>query len=526
MVSSIAQHVMQPTSSPSALTQCSMLNCACSLKYWYPSWRGKHPELSIRVSANVKKVRLTAQTEDKNIASYFNKLSDFKDLPPEQIYAADETGFDGDGARRATVLAPTNMQRPAQVQDSYREHTSLLHIGNAAGDSLPMIWVFKGKRGIDEEIVQQLPDDAAFGVQEKGYFIGDHFIQVLAHIDKHAVSVRPLLLIIDGAKGHLGVEAVEFAVQKQINILCLPSNLTHLLQVADIALFGPLKRYWKNECTALKQHRGRMGIPRDIRRSDIVPSLMRAWEKAMTKENLKAGFLRSGIYPYNPSAYKDSRKDAPVSITGFPLVITPVIRLIEESTAVSSIAECLPVTLSSPVKPNACSQCGQTPRKRTVKRTLSTKEGLLLTGAQARAELKEMEEERRRAEKEKEEKAAERAEKKRKRSVEEEEKQQRKREKAANNAAPITGEKRKREVRKSVKDAALSEASVSADKENLQPNISASPPLPPSPAAIEEKSASLPLPSPPPVPVLVSATRPPPAHKHGTRHALRAALPR
>jgi hypothetical protein len=98
------------------------------------------------VSANVKKVRLTAQTEDKNIASYFNKLSDFKDLPPEQIYAADETGFDGDGARRATVLAPTNMQRPAQVQDSYREHTSLLHIGNAAGDSLPMIWVFKGKR--------------------------------------------------------------------------------------------------------------------------------------------------------------------------------------------------------------------------------------------------------------------------------------------------------------------------------------------------------------------------------------------
>lgn len=112
-------------------------------------------------------MRLTAQAEEENIAHYFRLLSHWTHLPPEQIYAADETGLDGDGARRAKVVAPTGMQRPVQEQDSYREHTSVLHIGNAVGDSLPMIWVFKSKTGIDDDIVHQLPDDAMFGCRRR-----------------------------------------------------------------------------------------------------------------------------------------------------------------------------------------------------------------------------------------------------------------------------------------------------------------------------------------------------------------------
>lgn len=165
-------------------------------------------------------------------------------------------------------------------------------------------------------------------MQEKGYFIGDHFIQVLAHIDKHA----------------------------------------------------------------------RQGIARDIKRNDIVPALMRAWNHAMTKENVRSGFLRTGIYPFDPLAYKATRKDTTISVTGFPLIITPTIRLLEESSALSSIVQCLLLNVSSPSKPNACPACGQTPKKQKPKRTLSTRQGVLLTGAQARAEMKEIEEKKEREE--------------------------------------------------------------------------------------------------------------------------------
>jgi hypothetical protein len=120
-----------------------------TMRNWYHGFIRRHPHLTTRVSQNVKKARLTAQASEGDITRYFTLLEQFRHLPPDQIYAADETGLDGDGARRAKVVVPKGTKRPAQQQDSYREHTSLLHIGNAAGDSLPIIMMFKCKDKLD-----------------------------------------------------------------------------------------------------------------------------------------------------------------------------------------------------------------------------------------------------------------------------------------------------------------------------------------------------------------------------------------
>ena len=52
---------------------------------------------------------------------------------------------------------------------------------------------------------------------------------------------HPLLFILDGAGSHIDMSAVDFAIDNGMSVLLLPANLTHKLQVADVAVFGPLK---------------------------------------------------------------------------------------------------------------------------------------------------------------------------------------------------------------------------------------------------------------------------------------------
>jgi hypothetical protein len=494
-----------------------------SMRGWYEGFMHRHPYLGPRLGSHVKRVRLTAQACEENIAMYFTRLKRFMHLPPEQIYAADETGLDGDGSRRAKVIVPKGTKRPAQQLDSYREHTSILHIGNAAGDSLPMAVMFKGKDKLEVDLMAQLREGAIAGVQENGYFKGCHFMPVLEHFNRHGVAARPLLLIIDGAKGHLDEAASVYAKSKQIDILCLPSNLTHLLQVADVALFGPFKHAWKLGCSALKYERTRRNEERGIKRMDIIPLVKKAWEKAMTRENIQAGFRATGIYPFDPNAYKSQLKSN--SRSDLPLLLTPAAQMVESSTTLASISQSLPLPNLSPSKPAACSLCGQTPRKRVVKRTLSTKSGLLLTGEEAQTQFRLITEEKEAEEKEKERKATDRVEKKRKREEETERLRLVREERAAKKAAAGPAQKqRKRKGDTAVSTEAKQTAehgellTAESDKENREPNTerpAESPVILSSPLPLPPLIAS-PSPSPPPVPLVV-----PVVHEHGTRRAQR-----
>jgi hypothetical protein len=507
------------------------------MRAWYDGFVERHRELGHRTSAAVKKVRLDAQGAEENIVEYFNYLSEYKDLPPSQVYAADETGLDGDGSRTPRVLAPVGMKRPSQQQDSYREHTSLLHIANAAGTTLPMIVIFKGKEKADLECIQQLAElapDAQWGAQESGYFIGEHFMDVLSHFEKHATSKRPLLFIMDGAKAHVDDRASQWAKSRDIHILLLPSNLTHLLQVADLSVFRPFKQFWKNECRQLKSDRTRMGrvTDRSIRKTDIIPLVVRAWGKAMTAKNVKAGFKLSGIYPFDPHAYKKNETKHLQSLSGLPLLLTPTEEILATSQSIPSIVSSLPLVTPA-AKGGRCGECGRSGKKRVARPTLSTKKGLLMTGeaalaifrAQADFDRVEAEAKAKKAEEAMMRKQAKAEEKEQK--VKARGERERLREQKVVAEAPTGGRTKKSRKRKA--PLAASDAEVMGDevkeKENVDVNLP--PPLSTSPRLLlhplmtvcyDAPFPSLPLlpPSPPsPLPSPVTT------HSHETRHALR-----
>jgi hypothetical protein len=190
---------------------------------------------------------------------------------------------------------------------------------------------------------------------------------------------------------------------------------------------------------------------RGIRRGDIVPLALRAWSLAMTPENVQSGFRRTGIYPYDPTAYKQTKEQRLKSLGGLPLLVSPI-RELAVQPAVSAAVDLLPVRVLAPAKPTHCGECGSKLKKRAVRRTLNTAAGALLTGDEARQQIKEIVDR----------KKAEEDEKQRKKEVRAAKKKE-KEEAGKGGRSKQTGRKRK-----------AAEASLQdEDKENAHPNIPA-----------------------------------------------------
>ena len=297
------------------------------------------------------------------------------------------------------------------------------------------MFMFKGVQ-LDAAFVQHLPSDSLVGSQKSGYFTGEQFTNTLAHLDKHGGEARPLLFIIDGCKGHIDYSAVKFARSKQIELLCLPANMTHLLQVADVSLFGPFKHYWRVECARLKADRSSINVDvnsRDIQRADIVPLVLKAWSQAMTEDNVKAGFRRTGIYPYDPAVYKQSLPHAPLRPPLMPLLLSSPATL-AAAPSVSSMLPVLAVVAPPQAKAKKCGECGVATRK--PRRSLSTAAGVLLTGDEARQVLREQDEAKR-ADQEKKRRRKEAAEKRKQDRAEKDAQRQ--------TAGSVSGRKRQRD---------------------------------------------------------------------------------
>ena len=110
----------------------------------------------------------------------------------------------------------------------------------------------------------------------------------------------PTLLIVDGASTHISGEAFEYAKQQGMGIILLPPNLTHLMQVADVSIFGPFKMAYREACENwrhINKH--------DMHKFDIARVTGEAWQKAMTAHNALSGFRKTGQWPFDPSAVLD-----------------------------------------------------------------------------------------------------------------------------------------------------------------------------------------------------------------------------
>jgi hypothetical protein len=94
-------------------------------------------------------------------------------------------------------------------------------------------------------------------------------------------------------------------VEHNIHVLNLPAHTTHLLQVADISVFGPFKKYISKSLATWRDKYGPYIAP-----CQYAAATRWAWEQATTRQNVTAGFEKAGLVPVNhenitPAIYKE-----------------------------------------------------------------------------------------------------------------------------------------------------------------------------------------------------------------------------
>lgn len=112
---------------------------------------------------------------------------------------------------------------------------------------------------------------------------------------KERANQKPRVLICDGFGTHETLEILEFCFKNDILLCRIPSHTSHKLQPCDVSVFGPLKAAYRDQVERLE--RGLIGT---IGKEHFTYLYSPARREALTFRNIRAGWTKAGLFPFNP----------------------------------------------------------------------------------------------------------------------------------------------------------------------------------------------------------------------------------
>ena len=112
---------------------------------------------------------------------------------------------------------------------------------------------------------------------------------------KERANQKPRVLICDGFGMHETLEVLEFCFKNNITLCRPPSHTSHKLQPCDISVFGPLKAAYRDQVERLE--RECLGT---IGKEHFTYLYGPARTQALTSRNMRAGWAKAGLFPFNP----------------------------------------------------------------------------------------------------------------------------------------------------------------------------------------------------------------------------------
>ena len=109
----------------------------------------------------------------------------------------------------------------------------------------------------------------------------------------------PVLIYLDGHSSHMDIPLVSFCRQKQIELIILFPNATHIIQPLDISVFHPFKEKWKKTAPKWKADNNITRLTKEYFAIVLKETLDSFTEE---KKCVQSGFRASGLMPFNPNA--------------------------------------------------------------------------------------------------------------------------------------------------------------------------------------------------------------------------------
>lgn len=114
-------------------------------------------------------------------------------------------------------------------------------------------------------------------------------------IFKYVPPQRLILVLLDGHASHYNPTVIREAAMSDVNLFCVPPNITHIAQPLDVTTFHSFKSHWYNVCDQyMFSHPGRKVTVQGFRRL-----FSQAWYEAMVPKTIMCGFRATGVYPCN-----------------------------------------------------------------------------------------------------------------------------------------------------------------------------------------------------------------------------------
>ena len=166
--------------------------------------------------------------------------------PPNCIWNIDEIGCHTFQGGQAKVFAKTGIKGVHKVVPAEREWLSVPIAINASGQWIPNYYIFKRVRKLKNYVIK-CEKGAMQGMQMKGWMDSFHFMEWMDHFinrmkeEGGVPAIERHLLILDGHKSHLSLEVLQKAKANGIDMVSLPSHISHQLQLLDKVCFKPFK---------------------------------------------------------------------------------------------------------------------------------------------------------------------------------------------------------------------------------------------------------------------------------------------
>lgn len=208
---------------------------------------------------------------------------------------------------KAKVVSEKNSPSSRVTSGPGREYTTVLFGGNASGQKLPQLVVYKAKHIWDSWMA---PEDTAYpniayAASPNGWMQTDLFNNYFEkNFLKQCVKERPLLVIYDGHSTHLDIKLIESAVQNDVTILKLPPHTSHLLQPFDLRTFKSIKSRWDEKLSVYQRKHIGLKVPK----RDFSSLVSNVWRET-TDDIIKSGFHKGGIYPFDRDVIDKNKYD-------------------------------------------------------------------------------------------------------------------------------------------------------------------------------------------------------------------------
>jgi hypothetical protein len=291
---------------------------------WFQRLKRRHECLHHVWTKRIEKARKRATLNEK-LETWFDELEQVRWVGghlKENIWNMDETGYGvGAGASHQCLVALDSSERDA-IDDARRvggagkqgqEWVTTIDCVSAVGKEIAPVVILPGNVDYDP---RNRPDDPrarlwAFESTQSGWT--NNTIGLKWLMKRFLPFSRPYdqsqrrLLIVDGHSSHVRADFIAGCMREKVDLLILPAHSSHKTQPLDVGVFHTVK----HRLSYLTDHHHRYSTRDRIPRRRWLQLLLDARSEGITAANIKTGFRKTGIEPFDRTIIERDTLPAP-----------------------------------------------------------------------------------------------------------------------------------------------------------------------------------------------------------------------